>query len=84
MLVVGAVRSTQDMLAGHALCLDDGWRAGDGDLDHEAGAAGVVGLDADGAALVIHAQSDDNVTDPSGNSGARVACAVIQPGAEVR
>lgn len=41
-------------------------------------------LDADGAALVIHAQSDDNVTDPSGNSGARVACAVIQPGAEVR
>jgi Cu-Zn family superoxide dismutase len=35
-------------------------------------------LDADGAALVIHAQPDDYMTDPSGNSGARIACAVIQ------
>jgi Cu-Zn family superoxide dismutase len=35
-------------------------------------------LDADGAALVIHAQRDDQRTDPSGNSGARVACGVIQ------
>jgi Cu-Zn family superoxide dismutase len=41
-------------------------------------------LDADGSALLIHAQPDDYVTDPSGNSGARIACAVIQPGAEVR
>ena len=41
-------------------------------------------LDADGAALVLHAQPDDNVTDPSGNSGPRIACAVIQPGAELR
>jgi len=41
-------------------------------------------LDADGAALVIHAQADDNMTDPSGNSGARIACAVIQPVAEIR
>lgn len=36
-------------------------------------------LDGDGAALVIHAEADDNMTDPSGNSGARIACAVLQP-----
>jgi Cu-Zn family superoxide dismutase len=41
-------------------------------------------LDGDGAALVIHAQADDHVTDPSGNSGGRIACAVIQPTPEVR
>jgi superoxide dismutase, Cu-Zn family len=34
-------------------------------------------LDLDGAALVIHAQADDYRTDPSGNSGARIACGVI-------
>lgn len=34
-------------------------------------------LDADGTALVIHASADDNVTDPSGNSGARIACGVF-------
>jgi superoxide dismutase, Cu-Zn family len=48
-----------------------------------AGAAGVL-LDGDGAALVIHATADDYATDPSGNSGARIACAVIQPSAELR
>lgn len=32
----------------------------------------------DGTALVIHAQADDMMTDPSGNSGARIACGVIQ------
>src|SRR5437764_11214447 len=41
-------------------------------------------LDADGAALVIHAAADDYKTDPSGNSGPRIACAVIRPGAELR
>jgi Cu/Zn superoxide dismutase len=35
--------------------------------------------DADGAAIVIHAEPDDYRTDPSGNSGARVACGVIPP-----
>lgn len=34
-------------------------------------------LDSDGAALVIHRSPDDYMTDPSGNSGARVACGVI-------
>ena len=30
-----------------------------------------------GTALVIHASADDYKTDPSGNSGARIACGVI-------
>jgi Cu-Zn family superoxide dismutase len=37
-------------------------------------------FDADGTALVIHANPDDNRTDPSGNSGPRLACAAILPG----
>src|SRR3954452_18874829 len=41
-------------------------------------------LDADGASIVIHAAADDYVTDPSGNSGGRIACAVLQPQAELR
>ncbi len=35
-------------------------------------------LDADGASIVLHADPDDNRTDPSGNSGRRIACGVIQ------
>ncbi|WP_258171288.1 superoxide dismutase family protein [Paenibacillus sp. R14(2021)] len=31
-----------------------------------------------GVALVIHDKADDYVTDPSGNSGDRIACGVIQ------
>ena len=30
-----------------------------------------------GTALVIHAKADDMKTDPSGNSGPRIACGVI-------
>ena len=36
-------------------------------------------LDADGTALVIHATADDLRTDPSGNSGARIACGALTP-----
>ena len=32
---------------------------------------------AGGTSLVIHAGADDNVTDPAGNAGARIACGVI-------
>ena len=34
-------------------------------------------IDGDGAALVVHANPDDYRTDPSGNSGARIACGVL-------
>lgn len=41
--------------------------------------SGASGLfDADGTALVIHAAADDYRTDPSGNSGARIACGVLR------
>ena len=35
-------------------------------------------FDADGAALVVHAERDDYKTDPTGNSGDRIACGVIE------
>lgn len=34
-------------------------------------------LDADGAAIVVHAAPDDGRTDPAGNAGARIACGVV-------
>ena len=34
-------------------------------------------FDADGTAIVVHAAADDNRTDPSGNSGPRIACGVF-------
>ena len=34
-------------------------------------------LDADGAAFIVHAAADDYQTDPSGNSGGRIACGVF-------
>ena len=37
-------------------------------------------FDADGTAIVIHAASDDYKTDPTGNSGTRIACGVLTAG----
>ncbi|KPL68944.1 hypothetical protein SZ64_13040 [Erythrobacter sp. SG61-1L] len=33
--------------------------------------------DADGTAVVVHAGPDDNMSDPAGNAGGRIACGVI-------
>ena len=41
-------------------------------------------LDADGAALVIHQAADDYRTNPAGNAGDRVACAVISQSAKTK
>ena len=43
------------------------------------GATGEQLADVDGTSLMVHAKSDDYRTDPSGNSGNRIACAVIAP-----
>jgi superoxide dismutase, Cu-Zn family len=34
-------------------------------------------FDSDASAIVIHSTADDNMTDPTGNSGDRIACGVI-------
>ena len=48
------------------------------DLISARGAGGRAALlDADGASVVVHASPDDQSTQPSGGSGARVACGVI-------
>jgi superoxide dismutase, Cu-Zn family len=36
-------------------------------------------LDEDGAALIIHAGEDDNVSNPAGNSGSRIGCGILGP-----
>jgi Cu-Zn family superoxide dismutase len=35
-------------------------------------------LDEDGASIIIHERADDYRTDPSGNSGARIACGIFR------
>jgi Cu-Zn family superoxide dismutase len=53
---------------------------GTGSLDaHSSSGTLAAMLDADGAAFVVHASADDMMTDPSGNSGARIACGVFSP-----
>lgn len=46
-----------------------------GGAERAAGRDGL--LDGDAAAMVIHAKADDFRTDPSGNSGTRMACGVL-------
>ncbi|MCW3837341.1 superoxide dismutase family protein [Sphingomonas canadensis] len=52
---------------------------GKGTLSFVLAGATIAGLaDADGAALIVHAGEDDLKTDPSGNSGGRFACGVLE------
>ncbi|WP_162806403.1 superoxide dismutase family protein [Sphingosinicella terrae] len=54
---------------------------GRGSLDYTLQGGSFEGLmDADGSTMMIHADADDQRTDPSGNSGGRIACGVFQAG----
>jgi Cu-Zn family superoxide dismutase len=57
--------------------LDTDLLATDLRLHADSGAAGRAISDRDGASLIIHALPDDERTDPTGNSGERIACAVL-------
>jgi Cu-Zn family superoxide dismutase len=35
-------------------------------------------MDADGSAVVLHAEPDDYASDPAGHAGNRIACGVIE------
>jgi len=49
-----------------------------GGTEARMGARTFLGLGDNGIALVIHADRDDELTDPSGSSGARIACAELR------
>ncbi len=53
----------------------NGLRLQDSDVSLKTGARSLFGNG--GTAIVIHAHADDYKTDPSGNSGDRIACGVI-------
>jgi Cu-Zn family superoxide dismutase len=48
-------------------------------LDGRVLAPNAAGAGTPGRALVLHALADDLMTDPSGNSGVRIACGVLGP-----
>lgn len=51
---------------------------GTGKIDYVIRDAAITNMmDADGAALIIHAKVDDQMTDPSGDSGDRMVCGVF-------
>ena len=59
-------------------------RSGTGSIDATIAGLQLTGgatplLGASGAAVVLHAGADDYRTDPSGNSGARIACGALAP-----
>ncbi|WP_129791349.1 superoxide dismutase family protein [Sphingosinicella sp. CPCC 101087] len=54
---------------------------GRGSMEYQLVGGTLEGLsDDDGSAMVIHASADDQRTDPSGNSGDRIACGVFAAG----
>jgi len=57
-------------------------QGGTGSIDFTVAGLALIGgaaplLDADGAAVIVHAGPDDYKTDPSGNSGDRIACGAL-------
>lgn len=53
---------------------------GRGTLDADLPGTPTEMLDGDGASIIIHAGPDDYKTDPTGNSGGRIACGVFIAG----